>query len=185
MSDPCFQGLYATFANQITFGQTVTLQSGGTTAGALWDLQGNAKGDGGAPDGGCAYAPAGNCSSLSQDMQVLKNDVANGLGSPTVQIAGQTESGNLAGIINYAKLWGAGLIGSASCTVDIGGVLFSSPMAEYLSPLTYPLIFNITPNDGVVSVTSQWPDRAARTPSHGAIRTARADPYHRPHLKRL
>ena len=83
----------------------MTLQSGGTTAGALWDLQGNAKGDGGAPDGGCADAPAGNCSSLSQDMQVLKNDVANGLGSPTVQIAGQTESGNLAGIINYAKLW--------------------------------------------------------------------------------
>ena len=59
-------------------------------------------------------------------------------------------------------------------------------MAQYLSPLTYPLIFNITPNDGVVSVTSQLAGQSgSNTVIEGQSGTARADPYHRPHLNRL
>jgi hypothetical protein len=146
LSDPCFQALYATIG-QITFGRTVTLASGATTAGALWDLQGNAKGDGLGADNG--LGPDLDGSSLDKDMQQLESCAANGCGIPTVEIAGKTDWHNLSAI--SPEMLVAGFAGVASCP--------AGSMWKYLSPASWNDIFNNTPNDAIVSVTSQLAGR--------------------------
>ncbi len=143
LADSCFQGYYALpqLGSQITFGQTVTLAPGGTTTGALWDLQGNANGDGGTADNG--VGPTGNGSSLSDDMQELQMSVSEGCSVPAVEIAGKKDPANTGNWIGTAAAWGM-------ATACPGG-----GMERFLDPGSWNSLFNNTDNDAIVSVTSQ------------------------------
>lgn len=151
LSDPCFQGLYAKLG-QTTFGQTVTLQSGGTATGALWDLWGNANGDvsGLFPDPNHPPVhPLGNL-----NLQALYN--SQGRGAPAALIAGRALPSK-----NYPGL----SVSNILAVTGSAGLCFSGPMWSKLTPPGWPTIFNNTDNDAIVSVLSQL---AGATPGGGS-----------------
>ncbi len=144
LADSCFQMMYADLG-QVTFGQRVQLQSGGIVVGGLWDLQGDANGD---------------SSGLNGNLLTLYNST--GRGAPTAEIAGKMLPSNLSGLSQTKMLAVAGA-GAAACN--------NGPMWPYLTPVTWPLIFNNQPNDAIVSVNSQSADDQSATVEQGLIHT--------------